>query len=286
MKTNKKRQHYIWKKYLKPWTINNKVWCKRHSAIFNTSLENIAQERYFYETSPLNEFEKRLIISIILSSPPENHNLLMQNFMVYNNISDNSDEYIRKNGIEDIHSRLEHNFSPALQSLYKKDLSFLNDNDSKVSFMYNISQQYNRTKRMHERPVAVLNNLPVSPPKEFEGNLDNSKIVKALSFIFFADTLGNWLYQKAKIYFIETDFEFIASDQPIVNIHANSDFEPVKEMECYYPITPHLALFFTEKNFNNMKINKNETLKYNKLLYSKSYEQIYAFSKETLDLFV
>jgi hypothetical protein len=139
---------------------------------------------------------------------------------------------------------------------------------------------------MHEKAVIALDNLPVSPPKEFEGKLDNEKIVKALSFIFFSESLGNWLYEKAKVYFIETDFEFIASDQPIINIHANSDFEPVKEMECYYPITPHLALFFTEKEFKNKKIDENETLKYNKLLYSKSYEQIYAFSKEMLSLFV
>jgi len=39
MKKNKKRQHYVWKNYLKPWTLDNKIWCKRKDKIFNTSLD-------------------------------------------------------------------------------------------------------------------------------------------------------------------------------------------------------------------------------------------------------
>jgi len=285
MEKNKKKQHYVWKYYLKPWTTDDKIWCKRNSTIFKTSLENIAQERYFYKTTPLNEFEKNIITAIIRTTPPENHSLLMQDFEFYNAISNSSDDYTRKNGIEDIHSLIENNFYPFLQSLYKKNLSFLNINDKKVSFMYNIAQQYSRTKSMHERPVKALNNLPIDPPKEYEGNFDNEKIVKALMFIFFAETMGNWLYEKVKIYFIETDFEFIASDQPIINIHSTTDYTYAKNLELYYPITPHLALFFTDKEFCNKKIDESETYKYNKLLYSKSYEQVYALSENILTLF-
>jgi hypothetical protein len=93
--------------------------------------------------------------------------------------------------------------------------------------------------------------------------------------------------EKANIYFIETDYEFIASDQPVINIHSHNkiSFEPVKEIEYYYPITPHLAMFITAKNFNNMKIGKDETDKYNQLLYERSYEQIYASKKEILNTF-
>ena len=54
-------------------------------------------------------------------------------------------------------------------------------------------------------------------------------------------------------------------------------------MEYYYPITPHLALFITVKDFNNIKTNKTETDAYNKLLYNKSYEQVYATSQELLN---
>jgi hypothetical protein len=140
---------------------------------------------------------------------------------------------------------------------------------------------------MLERVVTGLSNLPVSPPKEIEGKFSNENIVRIYS-LFLADSLANWMVKKAKIYFIETDNEFIAADQPIINIHSNDEitFEPVKEMEYYYPITPHIALFITAKGFKDKKIDKSETDEYNKRLYKKSCEQIYAYSKETLDDFL
>jgi hypothetical protein len=132
----------------------------------------------------------------------------------------------------------------------------------------------------------TLNNLPVSPPKEIEGKFDNENIVRVYS-LFLAESLANWMMEKAKIYFIETDNEFITSDQPIINIHSNNEitFEPVKEMEFYYPVTPRQALFITAKDFKDKKINKTETDDYNNRLCKKSYEQIYAYSKETLNSF-
>jgi len=136
---------------------------------------------------------------------------------------------------------------------------------------------------MREKVVNGLSYLPVSPPKEIEGLYDNKNIVRAISMLLDEST-ANWMIEKTRISFIETDYEFITSDQPIINIHSknNISFEPIKEMEYYYPITPHLAIFITKKNIHNIKIGKNETDEYNKLLYNKSYEQVYAFSRESL----
>jgi len=286
METDKKRQHYVWKNYLKPWTSDNNIWCKRHNSIFNVSVNNIAHERFFYELKPLNEIELQVVTSFIKKTPPENHSLLIKQLAQYLYIGNGPDEYLRKNGIEEYHSRIEENAVPLLESIYKKDLSFLNNIDKKTSFFYFISLQYCRTKRMFERAVTGLNNLPVRPPVEFEGKFSYENIVKAFSIIL-AECSANWMFEKASIYFIETDYEFIASDQPLINIHSNNEitYEPIKEVEYYYPITPHLALFITAKKFNNIKIGSLETEKYNKLLYDKSHEQIYALSKETLTSF-
>jgi hypothetical protein len=131
--------------------------------------------------------------------------------------------------------------------------------------------------------VEGLNNLPIKPPKEIEGKFNNESLVRAYSLIF-ADSLGNWIYSKANIYFIETEYEFITGDQPIINIHASykPSFEPVKEMEFYYPITPKLAIFITPKKLSNIIISKDETIKYNNEIRSKSYEQCYAYSEGML----
>jgi hypothetical protein len=120
METNKKRQHYVWKKYLKPWTINGKLWCKRNGIIFNPSLENIAQEKYFYATTPLNEVELKLATGFIKRTPPENHSLLIKMLAQYTYIGNGPSDYLRKNGIENYHERIEHSIDNALELLYKK----------------------------------------------------------------------------------------------------------------------------------------------------------------------
>jgi hypothetical protein len=286
MEANKKHQHYVWKKYLKPWTTDGKLWCKRKGVVFNPSLENIAQEKYFYAANPLNEIEIKIATEFIKRTPCENHPLLIKMLAQYIYIGNGPSDYLRKNAIENYHERIEHSGDAALELLYKKDLSFLNDADTRNNFFYFVSLQYHRTKGMFERAVTGLNNLPVSPPKEIEGQFDNENIIRVYSLLF-AESLANWMAEKAKIYFIETDNEFIATDQPIINIHSNDKitFEPVREMEFYYPITPHLALFITAKDFKSKKINKSETDDYNNILYKKSYEQIYAYSKEILNSF-
>jgi hypothetical protein len=284
METNKKKQHYLWKFYLKPWTSNKKIWCKRHKNIFLTSLENIGQERYFYETLPLNETEQKFLISLIRKTPPENHFLLLQDLLIYCNFGNNPNEFIRKNGLENYHANREKDAIPFYNSIYEKDLSFLNNNDNKVSFMHFISLQYHRTKRIQERLTYAFEHMPIDPPEELAGKVDFVKTSKALSFSLTTEAMANWLYEKSNIYFIETDNEFIASDQPIINIHSGNigNFDPVKLIELYYPITPHLALFFTDKSFCNQKIDETKTHEYNKILYEKSYEQVYALSENTL----
>jgi hypothetical protein len=286
MKPDKKRQHYVWKYYLKPWTNDDKIWCRRKGSVFNPSLENIAQEKYFYAAKPLNAIEIKLASSFIERTPSENHPLLIKMLAQYIYIGGGPSDYLRKNAMENYHDRIEHSIGNAFEYLYRKDLSFLNGTNMKENFFYFVSLQYHRTKGMIERAVMGLNNLPVAPPREIEGKFGNENIVRVYS-LFLAESLANWMAEKAKIYFIETDDEFIASDQPIINIHSNNEitFEPVKEMEFYYPITPHLALFITAKKFQNGKIDRSETAKYNSELFKKSYEQIYAYSKELLNDF-
>ena len=140
---------------------------------------------------------------------------------------------------------------------------------------------------MHERGKMAIQNLPVPPPPELFGKVDFENVFNALTFSLFTNSIVNWLCSIAKMYFLETNNEFFASDQPIINIHSGSIvyYDPVKDMELYYPVTPHLALFFTEKEFSNQKLDKDKTLQYNKMLFRKSHEQIYAFSEGTLEPF-
>jgi hypothetical protein len=236
---------------------------------------------------PINEIEISLAVRYIEKNPPEKRPHLIKKLAQYIYICNKGDAHLKKFAIEKYQNRIENSIGPALEYLYKKYSSFLNDPNSRINFFYFVSLQYYRTKCMRDGPVKGLSILPITPPKEIEGMYDNENIVKLFSMLMDEST-ADWLIEKANIYFIETDYEFIASDQPIVNIHAKNEitFEPAKAMEYYYPITPHLALFITAKDFNNIRISKTETDAYNKLLYDKSYEEVFATSQELINTFL
>lgn len=66
----KKRQHYIFKKYLESWN-NSKgqIFCSRlQTKIFETSCCNVASEQYFYKINPLNKNERTLLTNLINTS--------------------------------------------------------------------------------------------------------------------------------------------------------------------------------------------------------------------------
>lgn len=46
----KKRQHYVYQKYLEPWTNKGQVWCLFNRTNANpVNTINIGQEKYFYQ---------------------------------------------------------------------------------------------------------------------------------------------------------------------------------------------------------------------------------------------
>ena len=126
MDGDKKKQHYVWKKYLKPWTEDGKIWCRRGSAFFNTTLENVAQERYFYYAEPLNQVEYEMVLSLISRTHNSAHGTLLNDLNLYRAASENT-EHQKRNALENYHDKVEHSIRDSLDRLYQKDRSFLED---------------------------------------------------------------------------------------------------------------------------------------------------------------
>ena len=62
METKKRKHHYVFQAYLKGWATNGMVWCLRGSSKpFNTSTENVLQERDFYRVKLLNADEMKFV---------------------------------------------------------------------------------------------------------------------------------------------------------------------------------------------------------------------------------
>ena len=68
-----RKQHYVWKKYLEPWTVKKKksrqLWCLRrdsHSPIF-VDTKNVAAERDFYRVTNLTQADQKAIRALAFS---------------------------------------------------------------------------------------------------------------------------------------------------------------------------------------------------------------------------
>lgn len=206
MSTVKKQQHFVWKYYLKPWSKNEKICCSGHGNIFCTSLDNIAQKRFFYKSEPLNSHEFNFVQSFIERLHPTAKTSLFGLLRMYC-ITTSHDDYLQKCGIEDFHGIVENKFKNILAKIYKKDLSFFEDNEDKNNFSFYVGCQYTRTNKMRTN----LEDAPLVIPE----SIDKDKIAKVLSLLM-GDMIGNWVFSKSKLTLLinDTEVSFITGDQP------------------------------------------------------------------------
>lgn len=274
MITTVKKQHYIWEYYLKAWAIDNKIWCKRNNSIFNTSTENVGQERYFYETKILNDDEIKLI-QLLINKIDSSSNILKSNFQMYLGIS-KGDKQLSQNGIESYHSEIESKVVEIINQLRIGNIDILNDTQKKIDFSLFLGMQYTRTKKIKEKKLDVT--IPI--PSEFK-SCDFNKIYDVMKFLI-AFKIGSWIYTSSKISLLSnpTKIDFITGDQPIYNLLAKDD-DSQTDFELFYPISPKYALFISKEDLN-LAITDENIMIYNEYIKKISYESIFANKKELL----
>lgn len=270
-----KKQHYVWEFYLKAWCFEgNKVWCNRNGNIFNTSTENIAQERRFYEITPLTNDEIGLIEAGINTTPKENHNILklkLKNLVECSLYSDNT----RKNALESEYADMEQRTVSILQSIRNGTIDMLDNEYDKNIFSIFLGMQYTRTPKSRNGKINCLS----------EGRFQISNNFSFYwSYIFFSDSISSWI-SSAKVSLLKnkTNIPFITGDQPVINIKSEYDNTPAKEIQLYYPISPKLALLFDEKELFENPISVDDVLFYNEKIKQASEALIVGNKKETLE---
>jgi hypothetical protein len=300
----KKKQHFVWRKYLRQWAPNESIFCLMGDNIFESGLMGVGQERYFYKLKELTQEEVRFITALLERDQRPlmiqlNHgwlDLFNKVFEIKNKIDQAgiSDPKVVEmldvmicNFEEDIHCSIESEGGIFLDNLYKKDVSFYEDDEEVISFIFFICQQYFRTQKLSSNVRASLSS--------FNGyNIDAMwPVLRHTS----ATSLGFSLYQdreKFRPILIENKSEtrFITGDQPIVNTHAVG-LEPEdspEELEFYYPLTPSLALLFTDdtkyQGETIISADEGDVIKYNGYIHEQSGRQVYASQREPLELLV
>ena len=295
---NKKKQHYVWKRYLRPWAIKDLIWCYREGKIFKPNLEGIAQQRYFYKLMELSQKDLTFLRYFIEKS--KNPTLIKLNYSwledfinpfrikkVLESIGfdkqyyDDLIQYAINNTLENIHARIEKGAIGYLDSLLNKNIDFYYTDSGCIDFSLYISMQYMRTTKNKQDIISVLQN-------EEYVNIENC--IHPLSIIA-ATNVGWSLYsrrQHSRMVLLqnETSTEFITGDQPVINTFANSSDEPLQEheFELYYPVSSRLAILISEKDeLQKSKVNhlsERDVDQYNKMIIQEAHNQIYASSKE------
>jgi len=297
----KKRHHFVWRKYLRAWANNEQIFCLLNGRIFETSLMNIGQEKYFYRLRELSQEEVAFLQQFIQQSQPPMLQRLnagwiqtfQQVFQIKKAIeeaginSPSLNELLEAaicNLEEEFQSKIEDEGSRFLDQLYNRDLGFLDDEDSLISFLYYLCLQYFRTQRMASNIKEVFGGLC---------GFDISRMWAVLRHIF--TTNVSWTLYADRDSFHgcllqnDTHIPFITGDQPVINTFAvgtNLD-EQTEDLEFFYPLSPRLGFLLTRnqerKSFRPLSISSAEVMKLNYGIADQSGEQLYASEAEVLD---
>jgi len=302
----KKKQHYVWRHYLRSWADNENIWTyfKELNKIEKPSLMGVAEEKYFYKLIDFTEVEEDFLKKLIDQSPEVVKDLNFDFLSLFTSTSKlkkqletNKNpsvdrtfiaEEIRKleiNLMEDAHCKMESLGFRLLQCRNLANLKLLEKDDEFFEAIMFLSFQYFRTKNMKK---FVLNSFKGD---RFESFAEKSwNIISYIMATNIARSIS--LDKNLKFIFIEnnTNNHFLTGDQPVFNIlndQLNENGE-VKELELYYPITPmhalsiHFRLDQIEKY--EMKIADEDLINYyNQKVVENSDFYIFADNKEQLE---
>ena len=299
----KRRQHYVWQHYLKPWATDNKIFCLRDNKVFESSLIGIANERDFYRLKELNKEDIAFIEKLVIEQSPKLLQKLHTNLIKQFNFVFDLKSFIQSQGIdnpvvsekieetvnnleEDFHSRIEDSVIGHIESIRSGNTDFFNNDKGFIDFIYFLCVQYMRTKKVKTSVIAN-----VRPPE----NIDIEKIWNILSHIF-ATNMGGSLYTDRKNFRLllldnRSSAPFITGDQPVVNTYATGDLKnPPQQLELYYPVSPVTAVLLTEsKKYEADKqrsVGLVEATAYNEHIVRNRHDQIFAASRKALEAYV
>ncbi|SHK07416.1 Protein of unknown function [Anaerocolumna jejuensis DSM 15929] len=314
MNQTTKKQHYIWRNYLAPWTSTNSnkgaIQCLRGNKIFSVSLMNIAHENYFYGVKELTKFERYIINEMAINRftgiqreiGEQWLNLYCAPFdlvdqevsfsyslsIPVDKIKIKSDQEFKNwniEFIEKLHCQIEATGIQYLEQIRKNDISFWENEESRDKFSFYICNQYFRTKRIRDSIIMVFT--------KGKNIFENFKDVRPENMwipltLIFASNMGvNISHNFSAVLLQAKNSSFIVGDQPVINTYSTFDaMTSPDDVELFYPVTPHKAILLTKKSKyksgQKLVIDDKEVEKYNMLEVNASWEQI--FAKERVQL--
>jgi len=296
----KKKQHYVWRHYLKPWLVDGSIACMRNQQhVFSTkNLMSVGQQSYFYKANNVTADDLDFVRALFLSDVSDSTNAIFDRlFSLFRNVEqveklesngshsgiENLKKHYANNLEEEIQSGIESQGYPYLTQLLAGDTSFFEKEDSAAHFLNFICMQYLRTKKHHDRLITSVTGV------------NREQIIRCANLIriVFSTKLGSNLYchrTEYKVVLVTNNSEvpFITCDQPVVNFMDTRDDQSseTEDFGLYYPISPNLAVFLVEKNIfgsvTKMGLDQTSVEEYNQIMLDASHEQVYSTTEEQL----
>ncbi len=291
-----RRQHTVWRKYLKAWTGNEQVWCAMPEKCFRADLMKVGQERDFYRIRDMTDTDIALIHAVLVApmgseiqrKAAEMWLVEFDRLRLVRRQLEEVDidpapvlEPLYIEAEEKLHGDIERRALPLLERLIASDTFCLVDDDY-IVFAHFLMTQYFRTSRM-------LGNLRRGMGTRFEGTLERSMgvlrhiMATAAGFTLCAERTT----MKPHTLINDTDVPLITGDQPVINMLAvdlPADVM-VEDCEFYYPLSPHKALVIVKDDrFSSGRISETTVAReFNRLIALSAERQVYAAQESDLD---
>lgn len=297
-----KRQHYVWREFLGNWTDEESIptLIKSKSKIITTNLMNVAQQRHFYKFNVYNKLEIAFLKHMCSTTNGPIKKLqedMLEAVLMFNELkSIHKDAKIEdshhlnileKNGFEEFHTAIESQGRRLINCRSLKDLKLFSTHENKFEALMFLCFQYFRTKKQREQ----IN-------KEFIGNrtdFDADNVFSFVVLILATKIAQNISFDKNISYTlleINSDLEFITTDQPVINLLGDLKDENgnTLDMNFYYPIAPKFAIkieFIEGRGLYNLINPTEEDVKtLNRKMYSESNDFVFAREESQLEQFI
>lgn len=286
-----RKQHYVWKKYLKAWADDSKknIWTKiiNENVIKLAGLTSVAQEAFFYEIGKLSEDEIAYCRRFGQRFSPFIRYYSEELLKFYQAgsagvKSTDGKTYLSNQFFEDIHSGIEELGLPLISCKRIDDLRAIKKSPRNEDLIF-LCTQYFRTRKMR---TALVNGTKSSP-------LESALFDKAFPYfsMLFASQATLFIIPRAKYIFVKnnTDVPFITTDQPVINLLKDEldENRHVKELKLYYPISPTNAFIIcVDSNmevFSEREIDREEVVKLNTKMKQEAHNFIFANNESELN---
>jgi hypothetical protein len=303
-----RRHHYVWQKYLEPWTDGEGEspqlwWLRRDKAVpIRIGTKNVAVERDFYRLPDLDPRDAQFVRDLLfqgrvhpkLRELNEGWIARFENFFTLHraarSLAQNNPAALALleesliGAQEDEYQKMEGNAVEYIAALQAGNVDFFRDPTHATRFLWFLAHQYFRTKAMREGIRATFRT---------EEERDRFERMWPILRYAFATNVGWSIFAERRavplqVFQAPPNTEFITGDQPVLNTHG-AFVEPrklIEEFEFFYPVSPSRAAILSGHSIyqgaHGTVLDPFRVAYFNQTIELGAHEQLFAQSEDVL----